>query len=81
MKDIRHENINLFLGFFHNCGVFAIVTEFCTRGSMEDLLLNNDVKLDWMSSLLLDLKIGGREEKKMGEGGLDVQVISTAGPY
>lgn len=48
---------------------------------MEDLLLNNDVKLDWMSSLLLDLKIGGREEKKMGEGGLDVQVISTAGPY
>uniref|UniRef100_A0AAZ3SWE6 Guanylate cyclase n=1 Tax=Oncorhynchus tshawytscha TaxID=74940 RepID=A0AAZ3SWE6_ONCTS len=57
MKDMRHENINLFLGFFHDCGVFAIVTEFCTRGSMEDLLLNEDVKLDWMfkSSLLLDL--------------------------
>ncbi|KAL0969980.1 hypothetical protein UPYG_G00235520 [Umbra pygmaea] len=57
MKDMRHENINLFLGFFHDCGVFAIVTEFCTRGSLEDLLLNDDVKLDWMfkSSLLLDL--------------------------
>ncbi|KAM7366520.1 hypothetical protein PAMP_015956 [Pampus punctatissimus] len=57
MKDMRHENVNLFLGFFHDCGVFAIVTEFCSRGSLEDLLLNDDVKLDWMfkSSLLLDL--------------------------
>ncbi|XP_007576118.1 retinal guanylyl cyclase 2 isoform X1 [Poecilia formosa] len=57
MKDMRHENVNPFLGFFHDCGVFAIVTEFCSRGSLEDLLLNDDVKLDWMfkSSLLLDL--------------------------
>eukprot|EP00066_Takifugu_rubripes_P015667 XP_011604933.1 PREDICTED: LOW QUALITY PROTEIN: retinal guanylyl cyclase 2-like [Takifugu rubripes] len=57
MKDMRHENINPFLGFFHDCGVFAIVTEFCSRGSLEDLLENDDVKLDWMfkSSLLLDL--------------------------
>lgn len=63
MKDMRHENVNPFLGFFHDCGVFAIVTEFCSRGSLEDLLLNNDVKLDWMfkSSLLLDLiKVNGR---------------------
>ncbi|KAM4611633.1 retinal guanylyl cyclase 2 [Polymixia lowei] len=57
MKDMRHENLNVFLGFFHDCGVFAIMTEFCSRGSLEDLLLNEDVKLDWMfkSSLLLDL--------------------------
>lgn len=63
MKDMRHENVNPFLGFFHDCGVFAIVTEFCSRGSLEDLLLNEDVKLDWMfkSSLLLDLiKVNGR---------------------
>lgn len=57
MKDMRHENVNPFLGFFHDCGLFAIVTEFCSRGSLEDLLQNDDVKLDWMfkSSLLLDL--------------------------
>ncbi|KAL7853519.1 hypothetical protein AOLI_G00203630 [Acnodon oligacanthus] len=57
MRDIRHENLNPFMGFFHDCGVFAIVTEFCSRGSLEDLLRNEDVKLDWMfkSSLLLDL--------------------------
>ncbi|XP_030649132.1 retinal guanylyl cyclase 2-like [Chanos chanos] len=62
MKDLRHENINPFLGFFHDCGVFAIVTEFCSRGSLEDLLHNQDVKLDWMfkSSLLLDLIKGVR---------------------
>lgn len=57
LRDIRHENLNPFLGFFHDRGIFAIVTEFCSRGSLEDLLYNEDVKLDWMfkSSLLLDL--------------------------
>lgn len=57
MKDMRHENVNPFMGFFYDCGVFAIVTEYCSRGSLEDLLHNDDVKLDWMfkSSLLLDL--------------------------
>uniref|UniRef100_UPI0037E743A5 retinal guanylyl cyclase 2 n=1 Tax=Semicossyphus pulcher TaxID=241346 RepID=UPI0037E743A5 len=62
MKDMRHENVNPFLGFFHDCGVFAIVSEFCSRGSLEDLLLNDEVKLDWMfkSSLLLDLIKGIR---------------------
>ncbi|XP_043560913.1 retinal guanylyl cyclase 2-like isoform X2 [Chiloscyllium plagiosum] len=62
MKDFRHENINVFLGFFFDCGMLAIVTEFCTRGSLLDLLRNEDVKLDWMfkSSLLLDLIKGMR---------------------
>uniref|UniRef100_UPI00398EEC97 retinal guanylyl cyclase 2-like n=1 Tax=Pristiophorus japonicus TaxID=55135 RepID=UPI00398EEC97 len=62
MKDVRHENINLFIGFFYDCGLLAIVTEFCIRGSLLDLLRNEDVKLDWMfkSSLLLDLIKGIR---------------------
>ncbi|XP_076144493.1 retinal guanylyl cyclase 2 [Alosa pseudoharengus] len=57
MKELRHENVNSFLGFFHDCGVFAIMTEYCTRGSLEDLLINDDVPLDWMfkSSLIMDL--------------------------
>ena len=61
MKDIRHENVNLFMGFFLDCGVFGIMTEFCLRGSIQDLLRNDNVKLDWMfkSSLILDLiKVG-----------------------
>ncbi|XP_066106125.1 retinal guanylyl cyclase 2 isoform X2 [Saccopteryx bilineata] len=57
MKDLRHENVNPLLGFFYDLGMFAIVTEFCSRRSLEDILMNEDVKLDWMfkSSLLLDL--------------------------
>uniref|UniRef100_A0AAR2INH6 Guanylate cyclase n=1 Tax=Pygocentrus nattereri TaxID=42514 RepID=A0AAR2INH6_PYGNA len=57
MKDLRNENVNLFLGFFCDCDVFAVVTEHCSRGSLQDLLRNEDVKLDWMfkSSLVLDL--------------------------
>ncbi|XP_067409957.1 retinal guanylyl cyclase 1 [Emydura macquarii macquarii] len=57
LRDLRHENVNLFLGFFHDCGVFAIVSEHCSRGSLEDLIRNEDMKLDWMfkSSLLIDL--------------------------
>ncbi|CAJ1065831.1 LOW QUALITY PROTEIN: retinal guanylyl cyclase 2 [Xyrichtys novacula] len=57
MKDLRNENVNPFLGFFADCSMFAVVTEHCSRGSLHDLLRNEDVKLDWMfkSSLLLDL--------------------------
>lgn len=57
LRDMRHENINLFLGLFFDSGIFGIVTEHCTRGSLEDLLMNEEVRLDWMfkSSLLMDL--------------------------
>ncbi|XP_061828717.2 retinal guanylyl cyclase 2 isoform X1 [Nerophis lumbriciformis] len=57
MKDLRNENVNPFLGFFTECSMFAVVTEHCSRGSLQDLLRNEDVKLDWMfkSSLVLDL--------------------------
>ena len=54
---MRHENINLFLGLFFDFGIFGVVTEHCSRGSLEDLLNNENVRLDWMfkSSLLMDL--------------------------
>uniref|UniRef100_A0A3B4ZW61 Guanylate cyclase n=1 Tax=Stegastes partitus TaxID=144197 RepID=A0A3B4ZW61_9TELE len=57
LRDMRHENLNLFLGLFFDSGIFGVVTEHCTRGSLEDLLSNEDVRLDWMfkSSLLMDL--------------------------
>ncbi|XP_029964442.1 retinal guanylyl cyclase 2 [Salarias fasciatus] len=57
MKDLRNENVNPFLGFFSDCPMYAVVTEHCSRGSLQDLLRNEDVKLDWMfkSSLVLDL--------------------------
>ncbi|KAM9312980.1 retinal guanylyl cyclase 1 [Gastrophryne carolinensis] len=57
LRELRHENVNLYLGMFHDMGVFGVVSEHCSRGSLEDLIQNQDMKLDWMfkSSLLLDL--------------------------
>ncbi|KAH0625256.1 hypothetical protein JD844_033641 [Phrynosoma platyrhinos] len=57
MKDVRHENINPFFGLLSDGGLSAVVMEYCSRGSLEDLLQNTDLKLDWMfkSSLLVDL--------------------------
>ncbi|KAL7834416.1 hypothetical protein SRHO_G00286630 [Serrasalmus rhombeus] len=54
---MRQENLNLFLGLFLDSGIFGVVTEHCSRGSLEDLLSNEDMRLDWMfkSSLLMDL--------------------------
>nr|AYD91324.1 retinal guanylyl cyclase 1 GC-E [Aptychotrema vincentiana] len=60
IQQMRHENVNPFLSLFFDCGILAIVTEHCSRGSLEDLIANVDMKLDWMfkSSLLLDLVKG-----------------------
>ncbi|KAI1898783.1 hypothetical protein AGOR_G00075920 [Albula goreensis] len=57
LRDMRQENLNLYLGLFLDSGIFAIVTEHCTRGSLEDLINNSEMRLDWMfkSSLLMDL--------------------------
>jgi serine/threonine protein kinase len=57
MRELRHENIAACLGFFVAPGVSALVLEYCTRGSLEDLLQNEAVQLDWTfkASLLLDL--------------------------
>ncbi|KAM7045534.1 LOW QUALITY PROTEIN: retinal guanylyl cyclase 2 [Molossus nigricans] len=55
IKNLHHEDFNPLLGFLYN-GMFAIVTEFCSRRSLEDILMK-DMKLVWMfkSSLLLDI--------------------------
>ncbi|XP_069776055.1 retinal guanylyl cyclase 1-like [Narcine bancroftii] len=60
IQQMRHENVNPFLGLFHDCGILSIVMEHCSRGSLYDLIANVDMKLDWMfkSSLLLDLVKG-----------------------
>ncbi|XP_061665136.1 retinal guanylyl cyclase 2-like isoform X2 [Syngnathoides biaculeatus] len=57
LRDIRHENLNLYLGMFVDSGIFALVVEHCPRGSLADLLADGDMRLDWMfkSSLLTDL--------------------------
>lgn len=57
MLELQHKNIATFLGFFVARGVSALVLEHCARGSLEDLLRNEALRLDWTfkASLLLDL--------------------------
>lgn len=57
MRELRHENVAACLGVFVAPGVSALVLEHCARGSLEDLLRNEALRLDWTfkASLLLDL--------------------------
>nr|XP_057924406.1 retinal guanylyl cyclase 2-like [Doryrhamphus excisus] len=57
LREMRHENLNLYLGMFVDSGIFALVVEHCPRGSLADLLADSEMRLDWMfkSSLLMDL--------------------------
>uniref|UniRef100_A0A6Q2X7N8 Guanylate cyclase n=1 Tax=Esox lucius TaxID=8010 RepID=A0A6Q2X7N8_ESOLU len=57
LREMRHENVNLYLGLFLDAGIFAIVMDHCPRGSLFDILANPNMRLDWMfkSSLLTDL--------------------------
>lgn len=62
MKEIRHDNINQFIGacIKHESNSIYIVTGYCSKGSLQDVLDNPDVKLDSMfvSSLIFDLLSG-----------------------
>ena len=57
MTELRHENIVPFVGASVECGGVFILTAYCARGSLEDVLLNRDFKLDAMftASLVADL--------------------------
>lgn len=57
LREMRHENLNLYVGLFLDSGIFALVVEHCPRGSLADLLADSNMRLDWMfkSSLLMDL--------------------------
>ena len=45
------------MALFLDVGIFASVMEHCIRGSLDDMLANEEMRLDWMfkSNLMLDL--------------------------
>ncbi|XP_013384406.1 guanylate cyclase 32E [Lingula anatina] len=57
MKEFRHDNICPFVGACVGHNFFIIVTEYCAKGSLQDILENEDMKLDAMfiASLVFDL--------------------------
>ncbi|XP_076075351.1 receptor-type guanylate cyclase Gyc76C-like [Mytilus galloprovincialis] len=57
MRDLRHMNINPFVGACVDTHNFIIVTEYCFKGSLQDILENELIKLDKMfiASMIKDV--------------------------
>jgi len=47
MRDMRHQNIALFVGSCIDYPNVAILTEMQPKGSLDDVLTNEDIKLPW----------------------------------
>ncbi|CAL1538859.1 unnamed protein product, partial [Lymnaea stagnalis] len=57
MRDMRHTNVNSFIGACMESSVLTLVTAYCVKGSLQDVLENDDIRLDAMfiASLIKDL--------------------------
>ncbi|CAH1780955.1 unnamed protein product [Owenia fusiformis] len=62
LRDIRNENVTAFMGCYIDPLRPAFIVEYCSRRSLEDVIHNEDIKLDWSFklSLLTDLVRGMR---------------------
>lgn len=57
IREVRHENLIPFIGASVDHGNVAILTAYSARGSLEDVLANEDLHLDnmFVSSLVTDI--------------------------
>lgn len=46
-RELDHPNLCKFIGGFIEVPNVAIVTEYCPKGSLSDVLLNEDIPLNW----------------------------------
>ncbi|KAM4702750.1 guanylate cyclase 2G-like [Rhinophrynus dorsalis] len=51
MREMRHENLVTFFGVCTEPSHVCIVTQYCKKGSLKDVLQNNDIELDWIFKL------------------------------
>lgn len=60
VRDLRHDNLLGFVGACVDPPNVCIITEYCSRGSLKDILDNEDVKLDnmFIASLIGDIVQG-----------------------
>ncbi|XP_021202770.2 receptor-type guanylate cyclase Gyc76C-like [Bombyx mandarina] len=57
LRELRHDNLNSFIGAVVEPMRVLILTDYCAKGSLYDIIENEDIKLDQMfiSSLIHDL--------------------------
>lgn len=57
MREMHHDNINQFIGACLQPNCIILVTEYCAKGSLQDILENDVIQLDHMfiASLVFDL--------------------------
>lgn len=53
MKDLTNDHLVKFYGACLDSPHCCILTEYCPRGSLQDILENDEVKLDWVFRLSL----------------------------
>jgi len=62
LRELRHDNINSFIGASVEPTRILLVTDYCAKGSLYDIIENEDIKLDdlFIASLIHDLiKVSG----------------------
>lgn len=60
MKDLQHDHVVRFIGVCVESPHCCLITEYCPKGSLQDILENDEISLDWMFrfSLMHDLVKG-----------------------
>ncbi|XP_077485262.1 atrial natriuretic peptide receptor 1-like [Amblyomma americanum] len=60
VHDLTHENLVRFVGLCIEDPNVSIITELCPRGSLRDMLENEDINIDWMfkCSMITDIVEG-----------------------
>jgi len=60
MRDITHDHLTRFEGACVEWPHICVLTEYCRKGSLRDILLNDEIHLEWMFrvSLMMDLVKG-----------------------
>lgn len=48
VKELDHANVNIFVGACIEEPLIYILTGYCNKGSLQDLLENESIKLDWI---------------------------------
>ncbi|XP_029466605.1 guanylate cyclase 2G-like [Rhinatrema bivittatum] len=51
MRELKHENLVSFFGVCTEPPNICIITQYCKKGSLKDVLRNSDIELDWIFKL------------------------------